>query len=447
MTRAVAPVRLALAIALCAAAGCVEKTKPLSKAEQEQQKDVVSRTRPTPSHALAFEFEGKVRLIGYDLDPPSIREGEPFRLTWHWEVLAPLGDGWKVFTHLADAAKKSRINLDATRILRRVYPEHTWQRGDFVKDVQEVTLPSDWNSPAAIFYLGFYRDEKRLRITKGPNDGDDRAEVLRVTVAPETAREPTLPRLIPHFADGPIQIDGKLDEAAWASTQPSGSFVNTLTGGSGAFAASCKVLYDAKQLYVAFEVRDEDLRSPHTQADDHLWEKDAVEIMIDPDGDARNYFEIQVSPRGTVFDTRYDAPRKPLPFGDVAWSSRAFAKVALDGTLDDDEDDRGYTAEIALPWSAFVSGETSIPPPAAGDIWRMNFYVMDAADSGQRAVCWSPPLIGDFHVPKRFGRVAFTRAASATSGAPAVPVTAPATMPTRTAPGAQPPSSPSTPRR
>lgn len=406
--------QIALLMALTALVplvACVEKARPLSKAEQEQRTHIVSHKRPTPQHALDFDFEGKVRLIGYDLDPATVHEGKPFRVTWYWEVVAPLGKGWKLFTHLADAGRKSRINLDATRILRRVYPEDTWHKGDYVKDTQEVTLPDDWNSPAAIFFLGFYKHEQRLAVRKGPNDGDRRAEALRVPVAVDAAKEPTLPRLIPRYAAGTISIDGKVEEPDWATTQPSGAFVHTITGEAGPFRAECRALYDTSQLYIAFQVHDEDLISPHTKADEHLWEKDAVEIMIDPDGDGRNYFEIQVSPRGVVFDTRHDTPRQPQPFGDLAWSSQAAAKVSLDGTLDDDEPDRGYIVEVALPWRAFVAGEQPIPPPGAGDIWRMNFYVMDATSSGQRAVAWSPPLVGDFHVPRRFGRVAFTRAA------------------------------------
>ena len=42
----------------------------------------------------------------------------------------------------------------------------------------------------------------------------------------------------------------------------------------------------------------------------------------------------------------------------------------------------------------------------------MNFFVMDALEKGQRAVGWSPPLIGDFHTLDRFGRVVFPQAAA-----------------------------------
>jgi hypothetical protein len=42
----------------------------------------------------------------------------------------------------------------------------------------------------------------------------------------------------------------------------------------------------------------------------------------------------------------------------------------------------------------------------------MNFFVMDARKDEQRAVGWSPPLIGDFHTLDRFGRVVFPQAAA-----------------------------------
>ena len=37
-----------------------------------------------------------------------------------------------------------------------------------------------------------------------------------------------------------------------------------------------------------------------------FWEQDAVEIMVDPDGDGNHYFELQVSPTGNIFETALD---------------------------------------------------------------------------------------------------------------------------------------------
>jgi hypothetical protein len=64
---------------------------------------------------------------------------------------------------------------------------------------------------------------------------------------------------------------------------------------------------------------------------------------------------------------------------------------------------------MAIPWTAFATGEPPAKPPAAGTIWRINFFVMDARERGQRAVGWSPPRVGDFHILEKFGRVQFTQ--------------------------------------
>jgi hypothetical protein len=327
-------------------------------------------------------------------------------------VLEPLGDGWQLFTHLADADKKSRINLDAARPVFRLYPAERWKKGEFIKDVQEVTLPSDWNSSAAIFYVGFWNGPHRLHVAVGPNDGENRAEALKVKVVDRSEAAP-LPRLIARRLAEPIALDGKLDDKEWGAAQATTAFVQTMTGAPGAFQASARVAYDAEQLYVGYTVSDDYLKSTFKQADDHLWEQDCVELMVDPDGDGKNYFEIQAAPTGIVFDTRYDSRRRPQPFGDMAWSSAATAKVAVDGKVNDEDDDAGYTVELAIPWSAFAAGATPAQPPAAGATWRMNFFVMDAREKGQRAVGWSPPMIGDFHTLDRFGRVVFSQAAAA----------------------------------
>jgi len=154
-------------------------------------------------------------------------------------------------------------------------------------------------------------------------------------------------------------------------------------------------------------VHDALLRASHTNRDDHLWEQDCVELMIDPDGDEKNYFEIQVSPRGVVFDTRYDSRRMPQPFGHLDWDSRIRIGVSPRGDLDDKEADAGYTVEMAIPWQAFSLDGKPLDPPRIGDEWRANLYIMDLIEDRQQAAAWSPLGIGDFHVPRRFGILAF----------------------------------------
>ncbi len=208
-------------------------------------------------------------------------------------------------------------------------------------------------------------------------------------------------------ASAPPTLDGVLDDPVWQRAAVTEPFVRTMTGEPGDPHTTARVAWDDDAIYVAFEVADEYLRSDLSGHDPHLWEQDTVEIMADPDGDGRNYFELQLSPTEQVFDTRYDSRRQPQPFGHVDWDSGLRGATTVNGRVNDDEDDEGYVAELAIPWSAFQHGPTPADRPSAGDEWRVALYVLDVRANGQAGVGWSPPLVGDFHVPDRFGRIIF----------------------------------------
>lgn len=206
---------------------------------------------------------------------------------------------------------------------------------------------------------------------------------------------------------GEITLDGKLTEADWEKAGQTGLLRNTLRGTEGSFDAKVRVLYDDQALYVAFEVEDAYLKSRFSAHDDHLWEQDTVEVMIDPDGDQRNYFEVQVAPTGNVFETAYERWRHPRPFGHVEWTSHVRAGVQVEGEVNDDAGDERYSVEMRIPIEHLTLNGVQAAPPKGGSTYRANFFVMDALPKGQRAVGWSPPLIGDFHKLDRFGILRF----------------------------------------
>jgi len=202
-------------------------------------------------------------------------------------------------------------------------------------------------------------------------------------------------------------IDGRLDDDAWERAERTERFVGTMDGSVADPRTTARLLWDDDHLYVAFEVDDDHLRCTFEHDDDRLWEQDVVEIMVDPDGDGRSYVELQLSPTDKVFDTWFDSRRRPQPFGHRDWDSGLLGRAHVSGTVNDDAPDGGWTAEIAVPWSAFEAIATPAGHPSAGDTWRLALYVLDAGPEGQRGAGWSPPLEGDYHVPSRFGRITF----------------------------------------
>jgi hypothetical protein len=424
----------ALSFSLClalAATGCVEKSNDLTSAERDELTQFVSTTPTTPAHPLDIDFEGKIKLIGYDLEPAEIKAGEPFTVTWHWKVVRPLEEGWTIFTHVANAAGQNVLNQDGVGFIREHYAPGRWKRGEFIRDAQQVTLPADWASPTVTFYLGMWNGPNRLQVTSGPSDGDNRARALQIDVTPVPAAAPPppprptvppVPTLRVLKATTPIRIDGRLDEPAWQSAAHTPTLVDTMTGAPAEFAATARMTWDDQNVYLGWEVADDYLKSTFTQHDDHLWEQDCVEVMFDPLGDQRNYFEIQVAPTGVSFETRYDTRRQPQPFGDVAWTSQVRAQVVRTGTMNDDQPDTGYTVEMSIPWAAFAVGDPPAVKPTNNTVWGMNLFVLDARETGGRAAGWSPPRVGDFHAIDRFGRVIFADPTAPAAVPPPAPV-------------------------
>lgn len=422
---------LALAL-LLSVSSCVEKSRDLTRTEREQLSQFVGEEATSPTHEVSINFEGKVELIGYDLSSETWTPGEQMTITWHWKVTRALEEGWRLFTHVSDGRQPTVVNEDGAGLVRDLYQPGAWKAGEYVRDRQVITLPADWGTSTAVVYVGLWNGPHRLRITDGPSDGDNRARAATVRTGgtAAAAAAPSVPE-VPNLMAGSLpegtslNLDGELDEPAWQSASSSRALVNTMSGAAADFRVTVKTLFDAENFYVGFIVADTYLKSEFDEHDQHLWEADVVEIMVDPDGDGRNYFELQVSPGNVSFDTRYDSRRVPQPIGHADWDSNLRSGVSLRGTLNDDEADEGYTVEIAIPWSAFAHGTPPATPPTAGDTWRVNFYVMDVQENGTRAAAWSPPRVGDFHVPARFGNIQFGEAP---------PAAAPTPIPTR--PGA-----------
>lgn len=424
------------------AAACVEQPAPRGGARGASQQEVeairrrvASRTAPTPQHPLRVNFDNKVELLGYDINLPgrTLRPGQSVTIKWYWHARAQVPEGWRLFTHLDDA-EAPRTNQDNVGDVRRGYQPERWRPGEYITDEQTFELPADWSSPVVRVNVGLWKGDQRMPAT--PAERTDGARRVRAIELDTGVSIPVAEMTVPH-ATGPITIDGTLEDA-WQRAQQTGPLVNTMTGaapGQTEAQANARLLWDEQNLYVAFTVRDDNLVDPATARDNHLWEHDAVEVMIDPNGDGRNYFELQVSPRNQRFDTRYDAARQPAAPGHVDWNPETSTAVHVEGTIGNaDDTDREYTVEMAIPWTSLTDGGLAHVPPQPGDQLRINFFVMDEPKSGgQRFAAWSAPRRGDFHALDRFGRITLAPAAApapaptpgAAPAAPAAPTAAP----------------------
>ncbi len=170
-----------------------------------------------------------------------------------------------------------------------------------------------------------------------------------------------------------------------------------------------RACWTAANLYLGFQCLDTDIWGTYLRRDDPLYDEEVVEAFLCPTGDVTRYYELEVSPRNVLFDGSVHSPDRvrTTMTVDTGWDCPGIrTAVLVEGTLDDRSDqDRWWSVEIAVPFSAFPEAE----PPRFGDEWRANFYRIDRADPPE-FIAWSPTLEvpPNFHVPERFGRLVFT---------------------------------------
>jgi hypothetical protein len=396
------------------AAGCVEQADEKPSAEdQEFVKKHILSTPPTPQFAVNADLDGKVVYLGADIAPNPAEAGKDLRVTHYWKVVSAPGEGWRTFTHAQGPNRASYMNVDHGPV-RGKYPVSQWKAGDIIKDEHSFRIPATWTYDKLEVYTGLWRRTERMTIKSGAHDDQGRVLAFSVPVKGGQPAQVALKKYMVRKAKG-IKADGKLDEAAWKSAPSTGVFVDTMSGGPAPIKSEAKLLWDDQNLYIAFENTDSDASSSLAKRDDKLWTQDAVEVMLDADGNGKTYVELQVAPNGSLFDTylpefrKYedtlDPKRKPYD-----WNSKAKVGVKVDGTLNKKGDqDKGWTVELAIPLGD-VNGlaTTAVKvPPALGDTWRLNLYRMDGEGKTQTAASWSPPLRGDFHALDRFGQIVF----------------------------------------
>jgi hypothetical protein len=411
--------RFIIALAtLCLVFGCSR-----DDASKKRLKTYILDKEPKIEKRLNVDFDGKVELIGYKFNTKSPKPDKKVKLTLYWKPKQKLDDNMKLFTHVLDGSGEKVASLDDKGPLREKkggktsLPLSQWEPGKIYVDEQPFKIPSKIKTERFQIVTGITKGGQRVAIKSGPKDSQNRATVLNMAFSksdskPKTAKLPGV-RVDKLDAKAKIKIDGKLDEPEWEKASMLGPFVDVMTGQpnkSFPVNGKARLLWNSQNLYVAFEVEDKDVVGgfPKGAKDPHLWTKDTVELMVDPEGDADNadYYEIQIGPQNLVFDSQFDQYNEPKkepdgPFGHEEWTAQLKSAVVVDGTLDKPGDeDKGYVVEAMIPWKSF--GKAKQLPPNSGDVWRMNFYAMQE-NSG---VAWSPILgQGNFHKAARFGRV------------------------------------------
>jgi uncharacterized repeat protein (TIGR03806 family) len=210
-------------------------------------------------------------------------------------------------------------------------------------------------------------------------------------------------------ATGPIEIDGKADEAAWQQAESIDKFGQSWLKENAKppkTATKARLLWDRDNLYFFAELEDHDLFGDIVEHDGRTWLNDVFEMFFRPDENKPAYYEFQINAAGTMLDIYFQ--RKGIPFdqakidGEFKWKSAVVRRGSLDNRTDRDE---GWTVEGRIPWDDFsrTGGR-----PAEGDVWRFALCRYDYTLNEKPELSSSAPLTQpSFHQLEDYARLKF----------------------------------------
>ncbi len=176
-------------------------------------------------------------------------------------------------------------------------------------------------------------------------------------------------------ANGPISVDGVLEEKVW-KTKGYSNFVQSdpIDGADPTEKTEVWVAYDKEAIYVAARLYDsnpESITSRLGRRDDFV-ESDWFIFAVDPYYDRRTGFQFAVNPAGSIVDwTLYNDEWKDTTW-DGVWESKTHI------------DDGGWTVEIKIPYNQLRF------PKKEEYVWGVNFKRVIKRKNEKLSFVWVP---------------------------------------------------------
>ena len=182
--------------------------------------------------------------------------------------------------------------------------------------------------------------------------------------------------------EGPVTLDGKLTDDAWAAVPAATGFRRLDDAGFSAKQSVFRAGYDRDHLYIGIHADEPAMESLKAGATGgaNVWQDDGFEIFLVPEGES-DYYQFLFNTAGLRFNTHGG----PVDLWD--WDVKLHRGRSA------------YSVEIRIPLRVFGKA------PAAGASWKANI-VRNILTSAERHSSWSLTG-GNFHHPDRFGRFVF----------------------------------------
>jgi hypothetical protein len=239
--------------------------------------------------------------------------------------------------------------------------------------------------------------------------------------------------------DGPIAVDGVMDEGIWEKAPWSEDFTD-IEGDSRPkpmYRTRVKMLWDDDYFYIGADLEEPHIWATLTEHDAVIFRDNDFEVFMDPDGDTQAYYEFEMNAFNTGWDLLLVKPyRDPGVHAVNGWHLYGMkSAVKIHGTINRPSDkDRGWTVELAFPWNTLKEC-APLGVPKDGVVWRVNFSRVEYDVSVVKGLyekikdpatgkplpehnwVWSPQGVINIHYPEMWGFVQFSDRIAASDSA------------------------------
>ncbi len=214
--------------------------------DEQGLKFLISDPPQTYDFAVNESWDGKVEMLGFDLEPLPLQHGKPFKATFYFRVLEPLSRPYKFFGHFESMAadEPARQGWDHY-VAGNAIPTMKWQPGMILKDEYKGKVPPGFPGDKAALWAGFFDGNYRMPPDSRKNS-DSQGRVKVGTIALDKPIESDKEYQV-FKAGGPITIDGKLDEPCWENAPSLGFFRQYFRYAEGPSLDRCQTAVGRKE--------------------------------------------------------------------------------------------------------------------------------------------------------------------------------------------------------
>jgi len=268
---------------------------------------------PRDLYPLSIEFDGKLRLVGYQVNPARASPGQPIEVTLALQAIGQLDRNYSLTVHLVDSSGARRTQRD------HGYPAQAFTPGEvrvdcFTLPLEPTLAPGHYTVQVGAYFVPPGGGFQHLMTSSG----EQMATVAALDLAPSNEPLPTLHPLDVSFASGPILTGVDYDTSTpsslrvylhWRGPGPAGDIARV-----GAAVVTLPALSDGATLVTGIDVPlNTPLRLTTARVGSGAWAWPVDHVSLpDPRGERYVMLSDQMMLVGVESPRRQVAPGQPV---------------------------------------------------------------------------------------------------------------------------------------